>query len=84
MKRYYLFLLTALTSASSVFAQSALDEYVEYAVQNNPGLKASYSSFEAALEKIPQMSTLEDPNFKVSTFGQMVETRTGQQMARFS
>ncbi|MEQ8304859.1 MAG: TolC family protein [Cyclobacteriaceae bacterium] len=84
MKRYYLFLLTALTSAGSVFAQSALDEYVEYAVQNNPGLKASYSSFEAALEKIPQMSTLEDPNFKVSTFGQMVETRTGQQMARFS
>jgi outer membrane protein TolC len=57
---------------------------VELALQNNPGLKASHAEFEAAMQKVPQMGTLEDPNFRVSSFGQMVETRTGQQMARFS
>jgi outer membrane protein TolC len=66
------------------FGQAALDEYVELALQNNPGLKASYAEFEATMQRIPQMGALEDPNFRVSSFGQMVETRTGQQMARFS
>ncbi|MBK5279259.1 MAG: TolC family protein, partial [Bacteroidia bacterium] len=66
------------------FGQSKLNDYLEFAVRNNPGLKASYAEFEASLQKIPQVSSLEDPNFRVSSFGQMVETRTGQQMARFT
>jgi len=84
MNRYLIFQLTFLMSITTVLAQSTLDDYLEYAVQNNPGLKASYAEFEASLQRIPQVGSLEDPNFRVSTFGQMVETRTGQQMARFS
>jgi outer membrane protein TolC len=61
-----------------------LDEYVTFALQNNPGLKASYAEFEAAMQRTEQMGSLDDPTFRVSSFGQMVETRTGQQMARFS
>jgi len=84
MHRYLIYLLIFIGSLSTGFGQSTLDEYLELAAQNNPGLKASYAEFEAALQKIPQMSSLEDPNFRVSSFGQMAETRTGQQMARFS
>ncbi|MCB0493860.1 MAG: TolC family protein [Cyclobacteriaceae bacterium] len=84
MNRYAINIILFIASISMGFGQAALDEYVELALQNNPGLKASYAQFEAAMQRIPQMGTLEDPNFRVSSFGQMVETRTGQQMARFS
>lgn len=84
MDRYLIYLSIFINAISAGFGQSKLDEYLEVAAQNNPGLKASYAEFEAAMQKIPQVSSLEDPNFRVSTFGQMVETRTGQQMARFS
>jgi outer membrane protein TolC len=84
MTRYTINLILFIASISAGFGQASLDEYVELALQNNPGLKASHAEFEAAMQKVPQMGTLEDPNFRVSSFGQMVETRTGQQMARFS
>lgn len=84
MNRYNIYLLLFISSISLGFAQSNLDEYAEYALQNNPGLKASYTEFEIALQQIPQVSSLEDPTLRVSSFGKMVETRTGQQMARFS
>ncbi|MGB4972602.1 MAG: TolC family protein [Cyclobacteriaceae bacterium] len=84
MYRYITYTLLFIVSITCGLAQSSLDEYVEFAVQNNPGLKARYAEFEAAMQKIPQMGSLPDPNLRVSAFGQMVETRTGQQMARFS
>ena len=84
MYRYIILILLFSSSITYSVAQSSLDEYLEFAVQNNPGLKASYAEFEAAMQKVPQASSLSDPTFRVSTFGQMVETRTGQQMARFS
>lgn len=84
MRRHYILFLFFGGMALSVFGQSSLATYLEMAAQNNPGLKASYAEFEASLQKIAQASALEDPNLRVSSFGQMVETRTGQQMARFS
>ncbi|MEZ4944679.1 MAG: TolC family protein [Cyclobacteriaceae bacterium] len=84
MDRYLIYIVIFISAISSGLGQSILDDYLEEAQQNNPGLKARYAEFEAAMQKVPQMSSLEDPNFKVSSFGQMVETRTGQQMARFS
>ena len=61
-----------------------LDEYLQQAAQNNPGLQAKYKEFEAAMQKIPQVSALPDPAFSVSAFGRMTETRVGPQMARFT
>jgi outer membrane protein TolC len=69
---------------ADVNAQSALSDYLTIAEQNNPGLKAKQEEFEAAMQKIPQVSALADPELSVSSFGQMVETRVGQQMARLS
>lgn len=61
-----------------------LDDYFKIAAENNPGLKAKYKNFEAAMEKIPQVSTLPDPTFSFGYFISPVETRVGPQRARFS
>lgn len=61
-----------------------LEAYFKIATDNNPGLLSQYREFEAALQKVPQVSALPDPSLSVSAFGQMVETRVGPQQARFS
>ena len=81
MKRIFTILI--LFTSMGSFAQT-LEEYFKVAADNNPGLLSQYKEFEAALQKVPQVSTLPDPSLSVSAFGQMVETRVGPQMARFS
>jgi cobalt-zinc-cadmium efflux system outer membrane protein len=61
-----------------------LEDYFKIAAENNPGLLSQYKEFEAALQKVPQVSTLPDPSLSVSALGQMIETRVGPQQARFS
>lgn len=65
------------------YAQT-LDNYFKIAAENNPGLQAKYKAFEAALQKVPQVSTLPDPTFSLGYFISPVETRLGPQRARFS
>jgi outer membrane protein TolC len=61
-----------------------LDKYLEIAAQNNPGLKAKYVEFEAALQKVEQVNTLNDPTFSFGYFISPVETRVGAQQMKFS
>src|SRR5690554_525074 len=42
------------------------EEYLRMAVENNPGLKASYLEFEAAIQQIPQARGLPDPSLMVA------------------
>ncbi|HET8808837.1 MAG TPA: TolC family protein [Flavobacteriaceae bacterium] len=67
------------------FAQT-LDDYLQIAAENNPGVKAAYAEFEAAMQKAPQVSSLPDPELTMSAFGigPMVQTESGPQMANFS
>jgi len=73
-----LYLQTSVTHAQS------LDDYFKVAAENNPGLQARYKEFEAALQQVPQVSTLEDPTFSFGYFISPVETRVGPQRAQFS
>lgn len=84
MYRYLIYTLLFIATSASSFAQSSLDEYLLEAQQNNPGLKAKYAEFEASMQQLPQVNSLPNPSLTVAAFGQMVETRVGQQMARFS
>ncbi|MFZ1751510.1 MAG: TolC family protein [Saprospiraceae bacterium] len=61
-----------------------LETYFEIGAKNNPGLKAKYMDFEAALLKFPQVTQLPDPSFSLTAIGRMVETRVGPQQARLS
>jgi outer membrane protein, heavy metal efflux system len=83
MKAYFYTLFLFIIFQSGGVAQP-LDEYFKIAAENNPGLRASYREFEAAMEKIPQVSSLPDPTFSFGYFISPVETRVGPQRARFS
>jgi len=89
MKRfiYYiipLLLVFSLLSQEKTNAQETLDGYLVQAAENNPGLKAKFSEYHAALEKVPQVGTLPDPQVMFGYFIQPVETRLGPQKARIS
>lgn len=65
------------------YAQT-LDDYFKIAAEHNPGLQVKYKDFEAALQRVPQVSSLPDPTFSFGYFISPVETRVGPQQARFS
>ncbi|MDA3943468.1 MAG: TolC family protein [Bacteroidetes bacterium] len=83
MKKLITIIILFLSGISVVQAQT-LDSYLEMAAKNNPGLQSKYKEFEAALQKVPQVSTMPDPTFSFGYFISPVETRVGPQRAKFS
>ena len=79
MKKLTLILVLIWFIGSSVYSQT-LDDYFRIAVENNPGLQAQYKAYEAALQKIPQVTSLPDPNLSIGYFIQSMEP----QRARFT
>jgi len=66
------------------FGKSAsLEEILPYAESRNPGLLASFDRWKAALEQVPQSSSLPDPKFSYAYFIEPVETRVGPQRQKF-
>ena len=64
-------------------AKENLDGYLITAAENNPGLKAKFNDYMAAVEKVPQVGTLPDPQFAFGYFIQPIETKVGPQRATF-
>lgn len=60
-----------------------LERYLQQAAQNNPELKAQFQEYLAALQQVPQVTTLPDPKLSFGYFISPIETRVGQQQARF-
>jgi cobalt-zinc-cadmium efflux system outer membrane protein len=58
---------------------STVDDYILYALLNNPGLKGSFERWKASLEKVDPASSLPDPRFTYSNYIRKVETRVGAQ-----
>ncbi len=77
-----LFLLFSLSGIAQG-EKEILDEYLRIAADNNPGLKAKFNDYMAAMEKVPQVETLPDPQFAFGYFINPVETRVGPQRANF-
>ena len=69
-----------------VFAGQAqsLNDYLKMAAGNNPGLKAKYKMYLAALEATDQNAALPDPTLSFGYFISPVETRVGPQQFRIS
>ncbi len=61
-----------------------LSDYLAYAALHNPGLEAAFNRWKAALEKIPQATSLPDPRFSYAYFIQEVETRVGPQRQKLA
>ncbi|MCH7705053.1 MAG: TolC family protein [Planctomycetes bacterium] len=58
---------------------AALEDYLAYAALNNPGLRAAFNNWRAALERVLQETALPDPRFTYRNFIREVETRVGPQ-----
>ena len=57
----------------------SLERLIEEALKNNPEIKSAERRWRASQERPIQVSTLPDPVFSYSRFGQSVETRVGPQ-----
>lgn len=68
---------------SSSNAQS-LDEYLKIAAENNPGLKSKFYSYQASLEKVPQVSSLPDPQLTFGILTEPMERYMGNQIMDIS
>ena len=79
MKKLIFFLLGAM----SLYAhgQTTMDSYLTHAAEHNPGLKAKFNDYLAAMEQIPQSTALPDPQITFGLFILPVETRVGPQRA---
>jgi len=61
-----------------------LQSYINFAIANNPELKAMDLKYQQALEMVSQAKALPDPNFSAGVFVQPIETRIGAQKAKLS
>ena len=78
-------IITAILSATiylSVSAQTdSLPQYLKIAAENNPGVKAAFLTWQAALQKVPQAGALQDPQLDLGFFLQPMEITDGKQVA---
>jgi cobalt-zinc-cadmium efflux system outer membrane protein len=61
---------------------STLHDLLAAAALNNPGLKAAFERWQAALARVPQVKALPDPQLNFSYFIREIETRVGPQQAK--
>lgn len=81
---FTIILLIFSVTAQSQNAKDTLQSYIDFAVKNNPDLKAMDLKYQQALEMVAQSKSLPDPNFSAGIFVQPIETRTGTQKAKLS
>jgi outer membrane protein TolC len=61
-----------------------LDDYLIIAAENNPNLKSKYLQYQAALERVPQVGSLPDPQLSFGFFVMPMERYMGNQVAEIS
>lgn len=85
MKKIVIIMTIALIALSGTLsAQKVLNQYLQTAAENNPGLKVKFNEYMAALERVPQVGALPDPTVAFGYFVQPIETRLGPQQAKIS
>ncbi len=83
-KYIFLIIIIAWFARLSGYSQDSLSFYLEQAAQNNPGVKARYLEYSAALEKVPQAGSLPDPTMQFGYFIKPMELLGGNQVANVS
>jgi len=79
------FLFLALYSYKVAFSQEndSLIFYLGVAAKNNPTVLQKYAEYEAALQKLPQVGSLPDPELSAGIFLSPMELIGGKQLADF-
>mgnify|MGYP002624897445 CR=1 FL=1 len=81
MRSIIIFLFALATG--SIPAQS-LEDYLEIAIENNPGIRAKQTEVQAALQKLPQAKALPDPTVNGSFFLSPMMLPMGNQLGSIS
>ena len=79
--KYIILIIIAVISHRAAYSQDSLSYYLEQATLNNPGVKAKYLEYSAALEKVPQASSLPDPDLQFGYFIKPMQLLGGNQVA---
>lgn len=58
---------------------NSLEQWVIYALEQNPSITVAIAQYEAATQKVPQVTALPDPKLSYRYFLEEVETRVGPQ-----
>ena len=69
-----------LTVDSQQYPDSLL-QYLEIAAKNNPTVQQKFTEYQAALQKIPQVGSLPDPELSLGVFLKPMELVSGNQVA---
>ena len=77
-------LILFLLFSSTVHSQDSLSVYLELAAKNNPGVKAAFNQYLAALEKVPQVGSLPDPQAALGFYLKPMELVSGNQVGNIS
>jgi outer membrane protein TolC len=59
----------------------SLYQYMVIAAKNNPAILQKFNEYQAALQKVPQVGGLQDPEFNLGVFIQPMELVAGNQVA---
>ena len=79
---YVLLCISILFPCISTYSQSdSLMMYLEIAAKNNPTVLQRFSEYQVALQKVPQVGALPDPELNVGVFLQPMELIAGNQVA---
>jgi len=82
LNRIILIFFVLLFSTSAFSQQSdSLMNYLKIATKNNPTVMQRYNEYQAALEKIPQVGSLPDPQLELGVFLSPMELIGGNQVA---
>ena len=65
----------------SLYSQDSLFHYLEIAGKNNPVVLQRFAEYQAALEKVPQVGSLPDPELTTGIFLSPMELVAGKQVA---
>lgn len=58
--------------------ESGPDDYVKLALQRNPSIRSAQERLKMLAERVPQVTSLNDPMFMITPIGDMAETAAGQ------
>jgi len=80
MKKLILYLI-GFTFSISANSQDSLMLYLGLAAKNNPVVLQRYNEYQAALQKVPQVGSLPDPQLEMGVFLSPMELMAGNQVA---
>ncbi len=66
------------SSINDVPAGAGAEDYVRLALERNPSIRSAKAKVQRLAERIPQVTSLDDPMLTVTPVGEMAETAAGQ------